>query len=257
MKSQCTASTASRAARFSFFAALLAVLTALLPVTAFAAPSAGGTGQALALSAALRAGRQMASPRSASRAPAMTPGESPAGFVRASNGRAVTDRNVMRSGAIFKSHAASSSNVVPIPGAVQTFDVNNPPPAFRPLIGYGDVAAPTNNSANAPLYLNALTPTNLTPVWSQDETFLIFSSNRTLQGAINNDATGGIGFRYHLWAISVNGGEAFQITTSTGRPAGASFFRPCPPPTIRSPSPRMPSRRAYKTCIPCRSPTAR
>ena len=173
------------------------------PVVAF-----GGTGSALALVAQLRsahaaAGFGSAAPR--------TPG-----------GRTLMPRHMMHSGAIRKSIAAAPT-VVPISGAVQTYDVANPPPAFRPLIGYGSAAALNNNSANPPVYINALAATNLTPIWSPDETYLIFSSNRNQAGGLNTDGMGG-GSRFHLWAISVNGGEAFQITTSTGLAGGGEFF---------------------------------
>ena len=156
------------------------------------------------------------------------PGESPSGYLNAPNGRAITDRRYMRPGAIRKNAVTGANGtVVPIPGAVQTFDVFNPPPAFRPLVGFGSATnAPTsvdNNPNDPPIYLPALTVTNLTPVWSQDQTFIVFSSNRDLLGVVNADGTGG-GPRFHLWAISVNGGEAFQITTSTGPTGGGEFF---------------------------------
>ncbi len=225
MKSQ---RSASRPALFALFSALMTVLMALLPIASFAAPLAGGTGQALALVAALRAGRMMAASQPQARSPRFAPGESPAGFTHAPNGRAIMDRNVVRSGAIrsgaIRQSATNSSNVVPIPGSVQTFDLNNPPPAFRPLVGYGSAGAVNNDPTNAPIFLNQLTPTNLTPVWSQGETFIVFSSNRNLLGGLNHDASDGVGSRFHLWATSVNGGEAYQITTSTGRPNGGEFY---------------------------------
>ena len=138
-------------------------------------------------------------------------------------GRTLLPRRMMHSGAILKSRAASAASVVPISGGVQTYDVNNPPPAFRPLIGFGSAAALNNSSTNPPVYISALTPTNLTPVWSADETFLVFASTRTATGGVNADGSDG-GPRFHLWAISVNGGEAFQITTSTGPTGGGELF---------------------------------
>lgn len=170
--------------------------------------ASGDTGEALALRAALRMAesQSIASTGNASSDSQHTPA-----------GKALLSRHLMHTGVISRSFAAGSSTV-PIPGSVQTFDLFNPPPAFQPLVGYGTPTAVGNNPADPPIYLNNLTPLNLTPVWSQDETFLIFSSDRTLQGGIQAD------HRFHLWAISVNGGEAYQITSSSGKDSGGEFF---------------------------------
>ena len=170
--------------------------------------ASGDTGEALALRAALRmaTSQSIASTGNASSDSQHTPA-----------GKALLSRHLMHTGVISRSFANGSSTV-PIPGSVQTFDLFNPPPAFQPLIGYGTPTAVGNNPADPPIYLNNLTPLNLTPVWSQDETFLIFSSDRTLQGGIQAD------HRFHLWAISVNGGEAYQITSSSGKDSGGEFF---------------------------------
>ena len=207
-----TISNATRAIRLSLFLCLLALLAGLTPPAASAASRAGqgGLGQALALMASLHTSQVRAS---------ASPGGDLAasGLQRTPNGRALLGRAMMRPGAL---RANATTGTVPIPGAVQTFDVNNPPPAFQPLVGYrnsdGSIG---NNPSNPPFYqaANTLAPTNLTPIWSADETFLIFSSNRTESGDIQADG------RFHLWAISVNGGEAYQITTST---TGAGEFFP-------------------------------
>ena len=76
----------------------------------------------------------------------------------------------------------------------------NPPPGFTPTQG------------------PSLTPTNLTPVWTADETMLVFSSNRT--------ASGSAGTRFHLWAIPINGGTPVQLTDSPAGPAGGGEFFP-------------------------------
>ena len=197
-----------RAARaFQFFFALAGVLTLAGLAGIQAAP--GGTGEALALRAALRAAQVQSD--SATAGAFSNPQRTPAG-------RTLISRPTRLSGAIRKRLGTTTSSTVPIPGAVQTFDLFNPAPAFRPLIGYGAATAPDNNTSDPPIYLNNLTPLNLTPVWSQDETFIIFSSDRTLGGGIQPDG------RFHLWAISVNGGEAFQITTSAGPANGGEFF---------------------------------
>ena len=140
-----------------------------------------------------------------------------AGVSHTPNGRTLIDHRLMHSGARKRAIGGTGSSVVPIPGAVQTFDVFNPPPAFRPLAGFQGSTL-TNDPVNPPVYINTLTPTNLTPVWSADETFIVFSSNRTLLGGVQTDG------RFHLWGISVSGGEAYQITSSTGLTGGGEFF---------------------------------
>ena len=211
----------SRALQASFFsprvrvffawtaaAFVLAGLTATASLAGLRTASPSGTGAVLALAAQLRTARLRAAAASQH-----TP-----------SGRALQPRRMLHSGALV-SRAAAAASVVPISGGVQTYDVNSPPPAFRPLVGFGSQAALNNSSTNPPVYLSALTPTNMTPVWSADETFLVFSSNRTQTGGVNTDATDGSGgSRFHLWAISVNGGEAFQITTSTGPAGGGELF---------------------------------
>ena len=124
----------------------------------------------------------------------------PAGTQRGPDGRYIYRKSaLMRSGAMLKSHAGAV-NAAQVNEAVQTFDVFNPPPGFTPTQG------------------SSLTPTNLTPVWSADETMLIFSSNRT--------ASGTAGPRYHLWAIPINGGTPVQLTDSAAGPAGGGEFFP-------------------------------
>ena len=139
------------------------------------------------------------------------------GLRHAADGRALLDRGMMRPGAIRRASATSTNAIVPVSGGVQTFDIFNPPPAFRPLVGFGSSAALNNDPTNPPVFINNLTPTNMMPVWSQDEQFIIFSSNRTAMGDVQTNG------RFHLWAISVNGGEAFQITDSVTGPGGAAL----------------------------------
>jgi len=200
---------------FSWMAAalLLAGLAATASQAGLKSVSMSGTGAVLALAAQLRSARLHANANSAT--PSHTPG-----------GRALLPRRMLHSGALV-GRAAAAASVVPISGGVQTYDVDTPPPAFRPLIGYGSQTALNNSSTNPPVYISSLTPANMTPVWSADETFLVYSSNRTQTGGVNTDGVnpdGSAGPRFHLWAISVNGGEAFQITTSTGPAGGGEFF---------------------------------
>ena len=150
--------------------------------------TSGRLGQALALRASLR---PMAAAKTFQNA------GFPADLRRNADGRYVSHPNGMRAGAILRAHAAGPATTQ-VDEAVQTYDVFNPPPAFALAQGV------------------SLTPTNLTPVWSSDETMLIFSSNRT--------ATGTAGTRYHIWAIPVNGGTALQLTSSAGPAGGGEFF---------------------------------
>ncbi len=177
---------------------LATLLSAALVAGLLAAPApttAGRLGQALALRAALR--------------PLVPPATYtktfqdlgvPTDLRRSRDGRFVPHQTgrygQMRAGALLRAHAAGATPQVD--EAVQTFDVFNPPPAFALAQGA------------------SLTPTNLTPVWSSDETTLIFSSNRTASGAA--------GTRYHIWAIPINGGAAIQLTSSTGPNGGGEFF---------------------------------
>ena len=187
---------ARRFFRSFVFLALLASLSSLALVAGFlqAAPLSprGSTGQALALRAALRAMVPLATHAKTFRDFGV-----PADTRRGPDGRYVYNKaSLMRAGAIAKAHASSAVGAQ-VDEAVQTFDVFNPPPGFTPTQGPG------------------LTPTNLTPVWTADETMLVFSSNRT--------TSGGIGTRYHIWAIPINGGTPVQLTDSA---AGAGEFFP-------------------------------
>ena len=180
-----------RSARAALLPLLAVPLSVALAVGLLAQPApatSGHLGQALALRASLRP-------------PAAAKTFQNAGFPsdlrRNSNGRYVSRPNTMRAGAILRANATGLASPQ-VNEAVQTFDVFNPPPTFALAQGV------------------SLTPTNLTPVWSSDETMLVFSSNRT--------ATSTAGTRYHIWAIPVNGGAALQLTSSTGAAGGGEFF---------------------------------
>ncbi len=187
--------------RFARFALLLSLWTALSSLALAAgflqaAPLAahgGGTGQALALRAALRALVPPAARPSSFREMGV-----PANLRHASDGRYIYSKSgLLHSGAIRKS-LAGTTNSAQVDEAVQTFDVFNPPPGFTPTQG------------------PSLTPTNLTPIWTADETMLVFSSNRT--------ASGSAGLRFHLWAIPINGGTPVQLTDSPAGPGGGELF---------------------------------
>lgn len=186
--------------RSARYALLLSSATALVSL-AFSAGTLqasslsahGGTGQALALRASLRA-----------LAPSV---KHPKTFIelsgnedlrRASDGRYIYKHELMRPGAVLKGHAGAAASQ--INEAVQTYDVFNPPPAFTPTQGPN------------------LTPTNLTPVWTANETMLVFSSNRTAAGGIQPDG------RFHIWGIPVNGGTPIQFTSSSGIARGGEFY---------------------------------
>jgi len=166
-----------------FPAAFVAGLTQAAP----AVSHGGGVGQGLALRAALRG---LALP--AARAKSFSALGVPQDVRRTDRGRFVPDYPArpsrMHSNAIRKPSAAAGTPQVD--EAVQTFDVFNPTPGFTPTQG------------------PSLTPTNLEPVWTADETMLVFSSNRT--------AAGTAGTLFHIWAIPINGGTPVQLTTSAG-----------------------------------------
>ena len=174
-----------RSFRITLLSLLAASLSSAFVAGLLAAPApvtTGRLGQALALRAALR-------PLTPSgvRAKTFQQRGVPTDLHRASDGRYVSP-SLMRSGALLRSHAAGVATSQ-VNEAVQTFDVFNPPPTFALAQGV------------------SLTPTNLHPVWTSDETMLVFSSNRT--------ATGTAGARYHIWAVPVNGGASIQLTNST------------------------------------------
>ncbi len=180
--------------------ALLSLLTALssaafnagLPAHAAPVRAHGGTGQALALRAALRA---LVPPAARPKTFKDMVGAGPQDLRHAPDGRFIYKRSSLRPGALRGNAAGATPQV---DEAVQTYDVFSPPPGFTPTQG------------------PSLTPTNLTPVWTADETMLVFSSNRT--------ASGGAGPRFHIWAIPVNGGAAIQLTDSSGPAGGGEFF---------------------------------
>ncbi len=176
-------------------AASLALAAGLLG--AAPAPVHHGLGQALALSAV--------------RASFPAQVKAASGPRRGSDGRYIYDRpaltgrsasqqaaTLLKHGALLRPRAAAGTPLVN--EAVQTFDVFNPAPAFAPPTGQN----------------TSLTPTNLYPVWTADETMIVFSSNRTATGTIQPDG------RFHIWAIPINGGAAVQLTSSTGPTSGGT-----------------------------------
>ena len=197
-----TAFGASRPSRLLLATLLLTLLAGLAP------QAQASIGDALLLRSLLSAAPVRAS---------ATGYASPAGYRSTTSGRALIDNRLLKSGALRRANA-TTANTVPIPNPTQTFDINNPLPAFEPLIGYGTPTAINNDSANSALFINALTPTNLTPVWSADQTFIVFSSNRTLTGGVQPDG------RFHLWAIAASGGEAYQITGDSLNRGAGEFF---------------------------------
>jgi len=177
----------------SLFSALFSLALVAGFLNAASLTSHGSTGQALALRAALRG---LAAPSAHSSTFAEI--GMPTNLRRGPDGRYIYSKaSLMRAGLRLKPRAGAAVSGQ-VDEAVQTFDVFNPPPTFTPTQGPN------------------LTPTNLTPVWTADETMLIFSSNRTVSG--------GIGTRFHLWAIPINGGTPVQLTDSAGTAGGGEFF---------------------------------
>jgi len=180
---------------------LLSLLTALffaafhagLPANAAPVATHGNTGQALALRASLRALVPLTGHAKTFKD---LVGLAPQDLRRAPDGRFIYKRAALRPGALRQPSATGTTPQVD--EAVQTYDVFSPPPGFTPTQG------------------PSLTPTNLTPVWTADETMLVFSSNRT--------PTGAVGSRFHIWAIPVGGGAPIQLTSSNGANGGGEFF---------------------------------
>ena len=178
----------------SFAALTVGAFNAGLPVAAAPVRVGGGTGQALALRASLRALVPAAAKPKSFRDMV---GAAPQDLHHGSDGRFIYSRNAMRPGALKNPNAAAGATPQ-VNEAVQTYDAFSPPPNFTPTQGPN------------------LTPTNLTPVWTADETMLVFSSNRTAAGAV--------GPRFHIWAIPINGGTPLQLTSSSGPANGGEFY---------------------------------
>jgi Tol biopolymer transport system component len=150
-------------------------------VSASSLPTAGHTGQALELKAALHPNRTAAQTKRLM---------DDSAWHHFPNGRFAADPKSFglvsgQANAYAKPHAAGNAQPILINEGVQTFDVFAPPPSFAPTSG-------------------PLTPIDLEPVWTADENYIIFSSNR----AGDN--------HFHLFAIPSQGGLAVQLTTGSG-----------------------------------------
>ena len=98
----------------------------------------------------------------------------------------------------------AASNNINFSEPVQTFDIFAPPPNFEPI--GGTQAAPS--PVNVPL-----TPTNLTPIFTTDQNYIIFASNRSAANPLAVAPDG----HYHLWAILATGAAPpFQLTSGSG-----------------------------------------
>ena len=81
------------------------------------------------------------------------------------NGRYVYDKSQRLARPLATAHATTLFNVSE---AVQTFDIFSPTPTFTP--------GPAGTSTN--VATNPLTPTNLYPVWTASQSYIVFASNR-------------------------------------------------------------------------------
>lgn len=144
-------------------------------VSASSLPATGHTGQALALQASLH-------PKDASAHVQALLAQ--AKWPHFANGRYEASYAAF---AARRPMATADGNAQPIliNEAVQTFDVFAPPPSFAPTSG-------------------PLTPLDYTPVWTADENFILFSSNRAGDG------------HFHIFAIPAQGGAAIQLTKGNG-----------------------------------------
>ena len=190
---------------FSLAAAFVLIGALLMRVSATATGAAhGNLGQVLALRSALSASKSFFQ------------GAADAGYFdprHAANGRFVyTPSELLTQTASHRGAAsprAGNTNSVNITEPVQTYDVFAPPPAFAPVTGTnsnGPVVDPTVK----------LTPTNLTPVWTADQHFIVFASNRDTSTGGNPLAVAADG-HYHIWAVdSLGSAPPFPITTGPG-----------------------------------------
>jgi Tol biopolymer transport system component len=87
----------------------------------------------------------------------------------------------------------ATTGAVQINEPVQTFDILNPPPAFTP----------TEASKK-------LDSVNMTPSWTKDEGWIVFSS--TMASTIATDPGGNA----HIWAAPATGGAPIQLTSGKG-----------------------------------------
>lgn len=150
--------------------------------------SAGHTGQALALRSAMHQG----SLKGLLSGPNFTKAKTKNWWPHLANGRLLLNGNASPFKAIGRQRfgkrvmqAGGNPNPILINEGVQTFDVFAPPPSFVPTP-------------------DPLTPTNLHPIYTRDENYIYFSSNR------------GDGVHYHIYAIGSRGGPVFQITGGNG-----------------------------------------
>ena len=114
------------------------------------------------------------------------------GLHRGLDGRFLLDPKLLNPGSHYSLNPQLIPNVSPVTGPVQTFDTFAPPDAFTTFNNQPRVAS------------------NFFPVWTNDEQYILFSSNRDASGAIAGD-----GSVFHIWAIPSGGGQAFQVTDST------------------------------------------
>ena len=107
-----------------------------------------------------------------------------------------SDRPLAHSGAIrLHPHATTPANAkILVDTPVQTVDVFAPPPTFDPSQGPN------------------LLPVNIHPVWSADQSYIIFSSNRDASGNIAADG------HFHIWAIPSSGAAINATGTAVGLP---------------------------------------
>lgn len=187
-------------ARRTIFGLVLAALILAGGVFAFVSasslkPAVGHTGQALALRAAGRP--SPATLASLLSGPDFRQAHTKNWWPHLANGRLLQDKSVspFLSGKHAHASRAMAAGINPQPieirEGVQTFDVFAPPPTFVPPTG-------------------PLAPTNLQPIFTSNESYIFFASNR--DGAGNVAADG----RFHIWAVASNGGQVQQITSGVG-----------------------------------------
>lgn len=187
---------------------------AILSSSVSAAPTAGHTGQALALRAALHPNVSQEALAKILEAQKALP---------SNTGRFALPRNFYQPKSRKRGPHDAPSSVVVNEG-VQTYDVFAPPPSFVPADG-------------------PLRPMNLTPAWTGDERYIVFSSNRPHQDINGNQNV--MDGTFHIWSISAKGDSQgvqtlHQITVSSG----SEFF-----PTLNPVNNQLNSQLAFTSTV--------
>ncbi|BDI28313.1 hypothetical protein CCAX7_003640 [Capsulimonas corticalis] len=169
----------------SIFLFLVLAGFALFAGTTTSIAARGNTGKALAFQTLL------ASDKSKLLAASALAGHNP---LRGADGRYLMSPSLLRPRHNYSLRSHATPIVDPVVGPVQTFDTFAPGDSFTPVDGEVRQAA------------------NFFPVWTNDEQYILFASNRDPQK--NDGSVGADPKMFHIWAVPANGGKPIQITNS-------------------------------------------